>query len=1503
MHLRLFTTGLEPGKEVNMNRALKRALLLTLFIVCVLALTIIGTSAASADGYADDAAAIADGKVARVGGTATSNDGATYYATLNDAITHVSAENNVVWLVTDWTQTGILPKGNATPVNYTLTSTDPETVTLYSNTGYLIDLGGGATIVPTLKNINIVAQGSLGYFNGVHVIIEEGFKISGPGNSSYGLLYATGAAHVEIKGGTFECTGGANKIIVAEGNANVDISGGTLIHQGTGFILYTNSANADVDVTGTAVLRHEGTGTGYIFYRKGGNIDASGADVKLIAKGDNYISYGGYDNSGNVIIENAFISTERADKAICYYEAQYMSLINVQVESPEDAIAMIGYKTAGDVNSAIPMLPVTLSKTEAVYSSFTGAMSVAGNGGTIYVYADFAGTYEISTGARTFTVEGIQKADGTYPTITHVTNHALWNVQANANVTLKNLNFYSHGYFAYVSGTLNYENCNLVINGGYNHGFVTASDSCVINFNSGNIVMEDAKGVKNNLVRHDKGTIYLNGTDFLFEMGGIVNDAFRVVGKMVMNDGHILNQSANGIVYAPSGKVEINGGVMETAYPAAPIGTYLIYMSGSAAVMDMNGGELYARNGVAAAVYGESEATVNVYGGWIENNGESVLLVNSNSTLNIYGGTIILQASHKSLGGNPVYAVLRCSRDNGVSSVSIYGGLFINNNDAAPISAAGYSRAVILKNSASSSVKIVGGTFMATEFQDFYFKSEGSASGTVQIPVADIPVVKKDNLKTTFGDRTYYYMTFSSGVAVAPEITADVQLLLTEDGNGIMFTSKLSAALYAALVVWCDDNAPEGSTLEFGTMIASALNVQQAGAMTMKAFEEAGLVYLNIPATSAGMEFDEDGNLIFRAAMIDIQEGYYDRVFTAVPYAKIVTPDATDEDVIYYGAFNTNKAAASMSYLAELALYDNNAVLGGEYQFRSLFVNKAYNRYTAEQQTMLSEYLTHRHTPDYKGFCEDCQTSVLEELANESSVRIYTNYELVRYFALTLEGDVTYRIAQTNKVGVYKLYNANGELCTVTDGLFECEEDGTYYLVYHSTRVGSTDLSVEHIHECSYDGYCSVCETSYLVDLENDTVYDLLQTQGNNYYYRVEFTENVDYLILTVNATYVVYNAAGQLCTVRDSLFHCTQSGEYYIVATAMISAKASVKVEHIHSYNFKGECNVSNCDDKVTKQIPGIFKDKGNAVTGALLKGDTHYYSIELEQGKVYTVFVEPFAGIYTVYTSAGEAVSLDRTGSFTCAASGTYYLVLEVQVNETSSVYFSYRHDCDYNHKGVCAICGEDVSQAFRQGETFEIDNMKAGETKYFEVRGPYSAATYTLTLPENLASVTLYKADGTEIVISDGTFVLSENYDGSLYLKMTTDTLAAYGDAKIAHVHTYNHKGYCEISGCTNNVRVNLTVGVSKPAEAEKNYYRIFLDESVEYTVLLNGFEGTWALYDEEGAVLATSGNYTATAEGYYYLVVTVTTPAAEGEEATVVVNEVVEPEPEPEPEPVG
>ncbi len=164
-----------------MNRFAKRVLILTVFVLCLFGLTVLAASAASADGYADDAAAIADGKVVRVGGTAESNEGATYYATLDEAVVTVSESNNVVWLVTDYTQAVKLPAWSKVPTSYTLTSTDPESITLTSTCANVFDMGA-ATKSLTLTNITVQTNVAFNWCNGHTVNMGEGFTLNYTGS-------------------------------------------------------------------------------------------------------------------------------------------------------------------------------------------------------------------------------------------------------------------------------------------------------------------------------------------------------------------------------------------------------------------------------------------------------------------------------------------------------------------------------------------------------------------------------------------------------------------------------------------------------------------------------------------------------------------------------------------------------------------------------------------------------------------------------------------------------------------------------------------------------------------------------------------------------------------------------------------------------------------------------------------------------------------------------------------------------------------------------------------------------------------------------------------------------------------------------------------------------------------------------------------------------------------------------------------------------------------------
>ncbi len=174
-----------------MSKTMKRILLVTLFVICVFALTVVGASAASADGYADDAAAIADGKVARIGGTADSNDGATYYATWADTVTALSSAPGTynVYVVADDTAASGTINLNKADWHISVTGIgDPAPkLTFASGNPFAMN---ASNISLTLENLEITVA--------THVVISDGNNAT---NSSFtvksGTTIKTGATMTE----------------------------------------------------------------------------------------------------------------------------------------------------------------------------------------------------------------------------------------------------------------------------------------------------------------------------------------------------------------------------------------------------------------------------------------------------------------------------------------------------------------------------------------------------------------------------------------------------------------------------------------------------------------------------------------------------------------------------------------------------------------------------------------------------------------------------------------------------------------------------------------------------------------------------------------------------------------------------------------------------------------------------------------------------------------------------------------------------------------------------------------------------------------------------------------------------------------------------------------------------------------------------------------------------------------------------------------------------------
>ncbi len=371
---------------------------------------------------------------------------------------------------------------------------------------------------------------------GTNVYVYEGATLTedGTGNTENGALILSSGT-VTISGGSF-VTKGAGHVLNISGTAT--ITGGTMVHYGTGEVIRYSAKTAAVTVGGNTTLIHQGSGESFIIRRTGGAIKIDGDNVKLIARGENYIFRQGYcdtvagvSDAGRMTVKGAYLSTERDDKSICYGEVSWIDFIGVKADSREAAAAMIGYTADPNKDAAgtgpVSLLFIQLSGTatisipategrEAVnnaeiatgfYSKLSEVWATVTTSGThtITVVNDYtvvAGDVKTFDGAYTIVLQGVENGEGGYTKLTETISDLFLNIKRGTNLTTKNLHIVSDGSLVQVdaAGTNTYfilgEKTKLttaatVRNGDlfllYNTGYITVTQTAVIDTTGSNV--------------------------------------------------------------------------------------------------------------------------------------------------------------------------------------------------------------------------------------------------------------------------------------------------------------------------------------------------------------------------------------------------------------------------------------------------------------------------------------------------------------------------------------------------------------------------------------------------------------------------------------------------------------------------------------------------------------------------------------------------------------------------------------------------------------------------------------------------------------------------------------------------------------------------------------------------------------------------------------------------------------------------------------------------------
>lgn len=1692
-----------------------RLLLFTAILVVLLSLTTI--LAVGANDVTEpveptlDEIKIGQGYVARIG----EGDGATYYETLAEAVSAITVDGTEVVLITDYTQAGAsLPKNNSIAA-YTLTSANGAVLTVdYS---WLFDLGNNATVTPTVKNIEIdLGSNNLGYFNGTDVIIEDGAYIHGTGKSeSEGLIYAHDEAEIIVRGGIIEVTSGKNPAIVLAkevGPSKATITGGLFRHYGTGAILYAKSeatstisggrfehygngfitrtdGYAVLYLTGGVNMIHYGKGESFIYYRDNGAFVANGTGVKLIATGNNYIFEQGYCDAAagltegeKVTLRGAYLSTERADKSICYDEFSYIYLDGVQLDA-DVAYELVGYEDEGKAPTY-----VTAGEKNGLYYHVTALLATLADGDTWTVKNDQS-LGGIVLDGKELTIVGEKKADGTYPTITRKSGW-MFTLQNGAKLTLDKLNivtgdgailrmygtesisapYVAEGYSpdstvvivgadAKIVSTDSVTNAMMVrMEAGYSDivvkgemiyegnesgknmymfraddrawsgkltifgklelnaskakdwfslvrafcsgATVDVRDGAVLTMNLTGDAASAYTGVNSLIWNH--GTTIIGSATFNGTVHGMhtadqgsaatsaENATLRIVGRPVVNlartffsadhqrfnitrteavafgytaridqkyfvdlaaaisacpnggtitifddsvivkqtlitkdvkitsearaDGSFytladtttgqdstafkitfgelsfenINIKGNGLFIQMYAQATFGAGVTVTVnttnrFIYCLVGSTITFNEGAKFIIE-NASSNFLRcdsgtviiNGGSFEVFSAGNDVFRNTGTLVMNGGEILNHTTSNafyttgdanSFMQFNGGTVISENAHTVYadagrgeinGGTFEQHAAYVVNALGTSSWSVTGGLFVGDTESSAATATN-SLALLVRNAAGASLSVSGGMYLMYN-RDAIMLDYTERSNSVWF-------LKNENSVISYKGNDYYFMAYTEAENEAPELKQNVTLDV--ERSALVFGATLSAADRDAVLLLANTLAGEGVyTLTYGVLVAKVDDIYAAGAFTKEALKAAGL-------RSSSREFvvtNAEGDQALTVS-VPIGAANYGVFYAAVPYVVITVGEET---TVIYGSYQTGDAV-SVSTIAHQMLHDVTDRVVGEYQHESIAYANAYSRYAAATQRTLRTMIAHAHTYNYKGVCTACGVNGAVVFDVDNTTKIYIKYENEYNYVLSLEAGVSYQFTLSKNIAKLALFAADGTTCNLVDGVYACTESGTYYLKASADLVGDAILSFNHVHQANYKGECSVsfCEEDLCEEIATEQQFLKMFKRGNVYYYAVDLLGGVKYQVLAINGIYAVYNVEGDEMTLVNSTMTAPEDGVYYVAVTATVNAKGGVNVKHIHTYGTDGTCVLEECDHSVNVKLE-VYKEHKTTYGEGF-----YYYSVELEAGKTYYFTFSDRVGALTLYNENLVEVEIPSSGALVAPETGLYYAVLESDYTGNASVVVEVNHTCEYTYAGICNTCYKNRSVKLTQGANGKLTAMLAGYLAYFYTENMQSA-TYALTLPENVEIAVYGMADGefVEVEVSGDSFVWDSEACGNVaYIVVTATTDISGGTIKISHVHDYNYKGDCTVSGCNMSVRNIVSVGapaIAKFTAGGTYYYSVAgLTVGAEYEVTFTGAEGNIKVYLGDGTPVAvTGGTFKCEAQSTYYIVVEAT-----------------------------
>ncbi len=305
----------------------------------------------------------------------------------------------------------------------------------------------------------------------------------------------------------------------------------------------------------------------------------------------------------------------------------------------------------------------------------------------------------------------------------------------------------------------------------------------------------------------------------------------------------------------------------------------------------------------------------------------------------------------------------------------------------------------------------------------------------------------------------------------------------------------------------------------------------------------------------------------------------------------------------------------------------------------------------------------------------------------------------------------------------------------------------------------------------------------------------------------------------------------------------------------------------HEHVFNFRGECIADDCTEDVCETL-----EEETAAPFYTENGSEQFFELELEEGVRYVFGLLNDNASYELYDENGNACTVTN-GIVAPAATGTYYLRVIGEKTASNAVLFSHIHDVDY--LGECAVCAENVSAEATVGAN---NNWVAVKGNTYVLHVELEAGTVYAMRAMN-GSFTLYNADGEAQTVTDNVFVCPEEGSGTYYIMVQANYTGTV-TMQIAHIHQYDYTGLCAYCGDNLGVQLNGVYAYSESQRVkagEKLYMSIRLEAGKTYSIVANGYVGSFTLYDEAGTeqTLSNGSTFACAADGIYYLKVNVQT----------------------------